>query len=263
MALTGTLGRNISAGAALVAVLVAGTWAVAQPRNRPVHPAPKPKAGVSTTDAPNDDGSSGSASPPTGAATGSGSSAGAIPAPPADETADGGKLSPLNPAPNEFSDGGATTQAPDYDRLLADIASLRARVAAVSDTLFHSRIVIRIEATGDHARIASLGVSLDDGVVWSSPASFRPDGAVTVYEHAVAPGHHAVAIDVERRDDRDDTFRSAQRSRFIVDVPSDQRLSVDVNLSDDSNLGAQFSAEHDGRYDLRIRTRAKAEAIPR
>jgi hypothetical protein len=188
---------------------------------------------------------------------------GAVAAPAGDESADGGKLSPLNPAPSEFSDGGLSIPAPDYDRVLADVASLRARVAAVGDTLFHSRIVIRIEMTGDHSRIASLRVSLDDGVVWTPPTHDRLEGAVTVYEHAVAPGHHAVTVDVERRDDRDDAFRSTQRSRFIVDVPSDQRLSVDLDLSDDSNLGAQFEAEHEGRYELRVRARAKAEPISR
>jgi hypothetical protein len=256
--------RRLGAGLALVVTLVAGTWAVAQPPGRPAQarPASKPNGSAPPAEAQsNDAASSPSIRTSPEAPTPSGS--GAVAAPAAAETADGGKLSPLNPAPAEFSDGGPSIRAPDYDRVLADVASLRARVAAVGDALFHSRIVIRIEVSGDHSRIASLRVSLDDGVVWTPPANYRAEGAVTVYEHAVAPGHHAVAVDVERRDDRDDTYRSAQRSRFIVDVPSDQRLSVDLDLSDDSNLGAQFAAEHEGRYDLRVRARAKAEPIAR
>ena len=165
--------------------------------------------------------------PPPAAAGG----AGVAPPPgptPVPEGVEGGSSSPLNPASNEFSDAGIQAVSVDYDRLLADIASLRARVAAVSDTLFHSRIAIALETSGDHGRIASMTVSLDDGVVWTAPASFRADEPTVVYEHAVAPGHHAVTVDVERRDDRNDSFRSAQRSRFTVEVPAEQRLGVEI-----------------------------------
>jgi hypothetical protein len=106
-------------------------------------------------------------------------------------------------------------------------------------------------------------VSLDDGVVWTSPAGFRADDPTTVYDHAVAPGHHAVTVDVERRDDRNDSFRSTQRSRFVVDVPADQRLGVELKLWDDSSMGADFPSDKKGSYELRVRMRAKAQALGR
>jgi hypothetical protein len=149
----------------------------------------------------------------------------------------------------------------DYDRLLADLASLRARAAAVSDVLFHSRLAISLETSGDHGRIASLSVALDDGAVWTSPAAFRAEDATTVYDHAVAPGHHAVTIDIDRHDDRDETFRSSQRSRFIVDVPADARLALDVKLWDDSSMGGDFRGDRKGNYDLRVRAQAKAQPL--
>jgi hypothetical protein len=128
----------------------------------------------------------------------------------------------------------------------------------VSDTLFHSKIAISIETGGDHARLSSLSVSLDDGVIWSAPPSFRGDSPAVVYEHALAPGHHAVTVDVERRDDRDDGFRSAQRSRFTVDVPAEQRLAVTIRIGDESDMGGDFPSDKKGEYDLRIRARAEA-----
>jgi len=259
---------QLLAGGTLAAALVLMPLAFAQPRWRAAsRPASKPKAATNDTTAEGDKAPSpgvsaaamaSSAAAPTSPAT----DAGPVPAPPG-ESGDGGKLSPLNPAPNEFSDAGAPATSVDYDRLLADIGSLRARVAAVSDTLFHSRIAISLETNGDHGRIVLLAVSLDDGVVWTSPASFRAEDATTIYDHAVAPGHHAVTVDVERRDDRNDAFRSAQRSRFVVDVPTDQRLGVDVALWDDSSMGGDFPADKKGRYELRIRMRAKAQAIGR
>ena len=253
--------RRVLAGGTLAAVTVIATIAFAQPHAKPLRPA-RQKPAASAPDNPGDDRSGAPAPSASGAAPASSDTA-PVPPPVADVTADGGKLSPLTPAANEFSDAGPSPPSLDYDRLMTDIGALRARVAAVSDTLFHSRIAIALETTGDHGRIAGLSVSLDDGVVWTSPAAFRPEEATTVYDHAVAPGHHAVTVDIERRDDRNDTFRSAQRSRFIVDVPADERLSVDLKLWDDSSMGGDFPGDRSGQYDLRVRARAKALPIPR
>jgi hypothetical protein len=257
--------KRVLAGGMLAAALVVATLALAQPRaSKPARPPPRPKPAASAgADNPYDPTAappSASAGPPA-APTGSGDT-GPVP-PPVTDSADGGKLSPLNPAANEFSDAGAMPPSIDYDRLLADIGSLRARVAAISDTLFHSRIAVALETSGDHGRIASLSVSLDDGVVWTSPATFRAEDSTTIYDHAVAPGHHALTVDVERRDDRNDAFRSAQRSRFIVEVPADERLFVELKLWDDSSMGADFPTDKAGRYDLRVRARAKAQLLSR
>jgi hypothetical protein len=258
-------GRALALGGIVAAGLVLGTIALAQPR-RPPRPTPRPKPSATASaggDNPYDtsgaaaaSGSAAAAAPPTSL------DGGAIPAPPA-LSPSGGALSPLNPAANEFSDGGTPPATIDYDRLLADVAALRARVAAVSDTLFHSKMAISVETSGDHGRIAALSVSIDDGVVWTSPPTFRADDATTIYEHSVAPGHHAVTVDVERRDDRDDTFRSTQRSRFAVDVPADERLVVEFKLWDDSNIGGDFRSDKKGQYELRVRMRAQAQPIGR
>jgi hypothetical protein len=266
--------QRLITGGTLAVTLVTVSLAVAQsrpPRGKPggkPKPAPSAAPSASAGDPYEDRGAtaaaSASATPSAAPASSASPAVEDAPAPPPGDTLDGGgKLSPLNPEANEFSDAGVTAPSVDYDRLLADIGALRARVAAVSDTLFHSRIAVAIEARGDHARTATLTVSLDDGVVWTSPAAFRADDPTTVYDHAVAPGHHAIGVDVERRDDRNDAFRSAERSRFIVDVPADQKLTVNLELKDDSNMGADFPSDKKGRYDLRVRALARAEPIPR
>jgi hypothetical protein len=249
----------LALGGIVAAGLVLGTLALAQPRRPPPRPVPRPKGSASAgSDNPYETGAAASASASAGAP--SPADGGAVPPPPA-LSPSGGALSPLNPAPNEFGDGGTPPATLDYDRLLADVAALRARVAAVSDTLFHSKMAISVETSGDHGRIASLAVSIDDGIVWTSPPSFRADDATTIYEHSVAPGHHAVTVDIERRDDRDDTFRSTQRSRFAVDVPTDERLVVAFKLWDDSNIGGDFKSDKKGQYELRVRMRAQSQAI--
>jgi hypothetical protein len=256
--------RVLLAGRVLVTTLVIGSLALAQSRARPVKPGGKPKPSASATAETRGDDKAPLAPPigSSGAATAS-SDAGAAALASTGELTETTRLSPLNPAPTEFSEAGASAASVDYERLLADIASLRARVAAVSDTLFHSRLSLALQTSGDHGRIAALNVLLDDGVVWTSPASFHADDATTIYDHAVAPGHHSVTVDIERRDDRNDTFRSSQRSRFVVEVPPDHSLSVQVKLSDESDIGGEFPSAKKGQYELFVSARAKAQPIAR
>lgn len=250
-------------GAVLLAVASGYvTLAIAQPRAakppaaRPgrVQAAPKPvDAG-----APDE--------PATGASVDGAKAATPAPAePPAEGVADGGpRPSPLNPQPQELPSGSAEAGAPvDYDRLLADVAALRARVAAVTANLYQSRIAVAIQAEGDHGKIARLVVSLDDGVVYTAPPTFAAQDMTTVYDHAVAPGRHALTVDVERKDDRDEAFRSAQRSRFTVDVPRDSRLDVQVRVVDESTMGADFPSDRSGKYDLRLRVKTVASPVGR
>jgi hypothetical protein len=184
------------------------------------------------------------------------------PAPPpvAEPIVDGGKASPLNPQPAELPSNAVDAGIPvDYDRLLADIAALRARVAAVADNLYQSRIAIALQLDNDHARIARLTVSLDDGVVFTAPPTFAASDMTQVYDHAVAPGRHTVTVDVDRKDARDEAFRTSQRSRFTVDVPRDNRVEVQVKVIDDSSMGADFPSDKSGKYDLRFRVKAVAK----
>jgi hypothetical protein len=141
---------------------------------------------------------------------------------------------------------------------MGDIATLRARVAAVGDALFKSRIVVRVETRGSHAKIGKLSVSLDEGVVYTAPAGFFADDETTVYDHAVAPGRHVLGVDIDRRDDRGETYRTGQNSRVTLEVPENQKLETTIRIDDDSDMGSDFPSSQKGSYDLRIRVRAKA-----
>jgi hypothetical protein len=249
----------------VVVAMVLVQAALAQPRGAK-HGKPKPSP--ATADAGGEESSASDATSanganaPGGAAAASAGDAGPVPAPVArPEMGDGGvKPSPLNPQPAELPPA-ASPATPDYDKLLGDVSALRARVAAVTDTLFRSRIAIALEANSNHAKIARCVVSLDDGVVYTAPANTAFDGAQAIYEHGVAPGRHAVTVDVDRRDDRDETFRTSQRSRFLVDVPKDERLQVQIKFEDDSTMAGDFPSDKSGRYDLRIRAKALAKPV--
>jgi hypothetical protein len=176
------------------------------------------------------------------------------------DAVDGGaRSSPLNPRPEEFPDAGAVSVPAEVDRILGDIATLRARVAAIGDTLFKSRIVVRLETRGDHAKIGKLAVSLDEGIVYSAPPGFELSDETVVYDHAVAPGRHILGIEIDRRDNRSEGFGTGQRSRFAIEVPENQRLETTFRIDDDSDMGSDFPSSQKGSYDLRVRLRARAE----
>ena len=170
----------------------------------------------------------------------------------------GVRSSPLNPRPEEFPEESAVSTPADLDKIMGDIAALRARVAAIGDTLFKSRIVVRVETRGSHAKIGKLAVSLDEGIVYTAPAGFFAEDETTIYEHAVAPGRHILGVDIDRRDDRGETYRTGQHSRVTLEVPENQKLETTIRIDDDSDMGSDFPSSQKGSYDLRIRVRARA-----
>ncbi len=241
-------------------VAVAQQPARGKPHGKP-KPAAAPVADAGASESPKG-ASEESAPPPAPTSSAAALDAGPPPPPLAHiDLGDGGiKPSPLNPAAAELPPQNSPP-LPDYDKLLGDVSALRARVAAVTDSLFRSRIALSLEASGSHAKIARLVVSLDDGVVYTSAPGTSFESLTALYDHGVAPGRHAVVVDVDRKDDRDDTFRTTQRSRFLVDVPKDERLGVELRIDDDSTMGGDFPSDHSGRYDLRVRAKATAKPV--
>lgn len=169
------------------------------------------------------------------------------------------KPSPLTPAPAEFPSGIAKPPPFEYDKLLGDIAALRSRVAALTTTLFASKLRVVVETRGDDARLASFNITLDDGVVFSAPDRFSADDERTVYEHAVAPGHHVVGVEIERYDARNKEYRTWQSSRFSVIVPESKLVDAHLTVTDDSDMAEDFPDDADGEYDLRVKLRARVE----
>lgn len=229
--------------------------------------APKPKPSATVVDAgsapaamvPDEAGPN--APPPAGDAAPAASSSGAVPPPQMIPGVDGGiRMSPLNPAPNEWPGPLADAGTYDYDKLLGDIAALRARVAAVGDNLFHARIAISVRTDESHGKLGRLVISLDDGAVYTAPPGFKADDMTQIYAHAVAAGRHSITVDVDRKDDRNDAFKSSQRSRFMVEVPKDQELTVQFKVVDDSDMG-NWGSDSTGGYDLRVRMKAEAKVI--
>ena len=228
-------------------------------------PAPKPSAAPGPSETSKADAGKSETAAPTAESTSapggsssvtSGDDLGAPPPKQTNETA-GPRKSPLTPEPNEFPQGAPKPPPPAYDQLLSDIAALRSRVAAVTTTLFSSKLRVLVSVDGDDARIASFRVTLDDGVVYAAPENFGGGEPLVVYEHAVAPGHHMLGIEIERYDARNREYRTYQSSKFSVIVPESKHLESSFRIKDGSDMAGDFPKGHDGEYDLRVRLRAR------
>jgi hypothetical protein len=179
------------------------------------------------------------------------------PPPPRTEKAAGPGTSPLTPAANEFPPSAPKASPEALDKLMADIATLRGRVAALTTSLFSSKLRVSLRTSGDDARIQSIVVTLDEGVVFRAAAGFVAEDEKVVYEHAAAPGSHVVGIEVERQDARGAQFRTWQVSRFAIQIPERKTLEASVRVDDDSDMADDFPDDKDGEYELGIRLRAK------
>jgi hypothetical protein len=159
----------------------------------------------------------------------------------------------LNPTPEEFPKPGGTSAHADLDALMARVAALRARIAALGAALFTSALRIELRSQSDTARLKTLRVSLDGGVVYTAPAQTVFERPELVYEHAVAPGPHVIAVEVERQDLLEPRFSTWQTSRFVVVVPERRRLWTRLELEDESSLGEDFKEDEAGQYELSVR----------
>jgi len=241
----------------------------AAPKGKPPHP-----AGSAAPEGESEDNPYGDAKPaPTAAtpapaateaapettppATTSGDAKLDAPPPPQTKEATGPKPSPLTPAPNELPNAAAPAAPVALDKLVSDIASLRARVAALTTSLFASKLRVYVRTEGDDARIESCVVTLDDGVVFRSDPGFSAEDEKVVYDHALAPGSHVIGLEIERKDARGPTFRTWQTSRFAIQVPERKTLESIIVVRDASDMADDFPDDHDGQYDLRIKLRAK------
>ena len=177
--------------------------------------------------------------------------------PPKTAVAEAPRVSPLNPAPPESPKSAPGPGPADLDRLMADIATLRARVAALTTSLFSSKLRVYVHTAGDDARVQAFVVTLDDGVVFRADPGFMADDEKVVYEHAVAPGSHVVGIEIERQAARGATFRTWQTTRFAIQVPERKVLEAIVVVEDHSDMADDFPDDQDGKYKLAVRLRAK------
>lgn len=234
-------------------IVLSALVAFAQPKKGAGPTKDPDKKAADKDDKAKDDKADAAAVPPGAAAADLGDPPPKQPDGPADKT----KPSPLTPRANEFPDGGAAPAPAEYDRLLGDIAALRARVASLTTTMFKSKLKVFVETDGDNSRITKFVVTLDDGVVYVAGDRFSADDEKPVYEHAVAPGHHILGVEIERVDARGREYKNWQSTKMSIVVPESKLVEARIELEDDSDMAVDFPDDQDGEYELNVKLRAQ------
>jgi hypothetical protein len=177
------------------------------------------------------------------------------------------RISPLTPPASEFPlptaavtiDGdSAATNPRDYDRLVGEAVSLRARIAAAGDALYRARLNVKLRTSLQHAKVTRLTLLLDGGTVYSSENPVLPESPLGLYQHGIAAGKHTLTIHVFYAQKADATFTASVQTQATIEVPRDRMLDVDLRVDEDSDIADEFSKSQTGSYDLRTRLTAVA-----
>lgn len=267
--------------AAAFALALSGPWALAHAQLRGTTPEPAPtppakspaKATTAGKDAGEAKGSAEakagkeSADPAADARSGEASAAtpGKKPAAAKPKGALPKGASPLTPRPDEMSPPrtSAKPAEAEMDALASEIATLRARIAAVSDNLFRARLRVSARFDGSSTHLRGMRVAIDDGTVFQSKKGFSLSDEKTLYDHAVAPGRHTVTIEVDANDAVRDLFQTRHAARYVVEVPRDERVELEVRIDERSTLGEDFEKDREGRYELRMRADVASHKLER
>lgn len=240
--------RRCVAALCALAIALPSARVAAQSRAARAHSAPAAesaapeRAAASSQSAASSPQTATPATPPTAATTGT--------APPA---------SLLNPLPQEFPGKLPPPAAPgELDAVLSRLAALRSRVAALTAALFSSRLRVELRVEADTARVKTLSVTLDGGVVFTAGPRAAFEQPEVVFEHAVAPGAHILGVEVERSDPSRPELSTWQASRFVIVVPEKRVLFTRLELEDASSMGEDFVEDEAGEYDLRVRLLVEA-----
>lgn len=151
----------------------------------------------------------------------------------------------------------------EYVRLMDDMVQARSRVALLGRELFQSRMTVRLQdRTGDDANLEHLVVELDGAPVFRADAEIEAgDEGREVFEGAVAPGPHVIAIEMEEHGRTDSEYRAIRRDSFRFIVVRDRLTEVRITLEDDTDIDRSFPSNGEGHFETKTRVRVAARPL--
>jgi len=184
------------------------------------------------------------------------------PPPPADDTkpADDDELG-ATPGGDDGDDVDALRQ--EYLRLRDELFQSRARAAAVSSTLYSSKITIKLAYTaGRFYAVDRASVRLDGASVYDDTEGKITEDDATRFEGWIAPGRHVVAVRVEATGKDDQRFTSATEASFVVEAVAGKDLVITARAKDGGDIPYAWSRGEHGSYQLLISADVKTVARP-
>ncbi len=146
--------------------------------------------------------------------------------------------------------------------LMDELVEARSRAAIVGKTLFKTRMAVRLQnLAGPDPVLAKVVLKLDGAAIYrGDAASLGGDEARNVFEGFVAPGPHVLGVELEQRARDDAAYGYTLRESYRIQAPREKQTELTLVLDDDSDMAGDFPDDGDGKYDVRMRLRAKTRA---
>jgi len=160
----------------------------------------------------------------------------------------------------------ARDEAPSLDALERELAEVmdelvtaRARADVLAARLFRTQLVVEVVRRVDALKLEQLSLRLDDVPVHESDGSTLGLDRVQLFGGCVAPGMHALTIEVRERAKAGAAFGYVRRERYEIEIKRDRRTRVEIVLRDDSDIAEQAAEGDDGAYEVETAVRVSHE----
>lgn len=184
------------------------------------------------------------------------------------------KPSAPSPAPDSKADSKVETKAdskaegPALDALERELTEVmdalvtaRARADVLAARLFKTQLVVDVVRKVDALKLEQLSLRLDDVPVHESDGSSLGPDRLQLFKGHVAPGMHALTVEVRERARAGAAFGYVRRERYQIEIKRDKRTRVEIVLRDDSDIAEQAAEGDDGEYEVETAVRVSHERV--
>lgn len=141
----------------------------------------------------------------------------------------------------------------EYMALRDQLFRSRARAAAVGDSMYSSKIVVRLHyGSGRFYTVSRATIRLDGANIFDDIEGAVAADKAPRFEGFVAPGRHVVGVRIEAAGKDDDRFTSVIDNSFVVEAVAGKDLIVDITAADDGDLPYKWQRKQRGSYRLHL-----------
>ncbi len=141
----------------------------------------------------------------------------------------------------------------EYEKIREAVFSSRARAAAVGDTLYSTRLEVKLRYDTPRAwSLRRATVRLDGANIFEDEAGKIAADEAPRFSGFVAPGRHVITIRLEAQAKDDGKFTYTSEESFTIDAPRDRSITLDAVAREDGDIAYNFPRKGRGSYKLRL-----------
>lgn len=141
----------------------------------------------------------------------------------------------------------------EYEKIREAVFSTRARAAAVGDTIYTTRLDVKLRFDTPRAwSLRRATVRLDGANVFDDETGKIAADESPRFSGFIAPGRHVITIRLEAQAKDDAKFTYTSEETFTIDAPRDRSITLDAVAREDGDIAYSFPRKNRGSYKLRL-----------